>query len=111
MPEVAFTIRWPDGTSFEGVSPSRTIERWLVEGAAYPRAELLRRVQIGLAESAERVRERYGFACTAAAEVAVAFTAEAGAPGRDPSELGTVVRGARPASPPRTPSSPAREPA
>jgi putative flavoprotein involved in K+ transport len=92
MPEVAFTIRWPDGSTFEGVSPSRMIERWLVEGASYPRAELLRRVQIGLAEASERVRERYGFACTGAAEAAVRFTARAGGPGRDPSEPGTVVR-------------------
>jgi putative flavoprotein involved in K+ transport len=68
MPEVEFTIRWADGHAQTGTSPSRAIQRWLVEHAVYPRNELARRVRCGLAEASERVSERYGVACTAAAE-------------------------------------------
>ncbi len=67
MPEVAFTIRWPDGEVQRCMSPSRTITRALVSGGRYPFAELVRRARTALEAGSERVRERYGFACTAAA--------------------------------------------
>ena len=67
MPEVAFTIRWPDGEVQRCMSPSRTITRALVSGGRYPVAELVRRARTALEAGSERVRERYGFACTAAA--------------------------------------------
>ncbi|MEA5544555.1 MSMEG_0570 family nitrogen starvation response protein, partial [Limnoraphis robusta CCNP1324] len=66
MPSVAFTVRWPDGLVQECSSPSRSIERVLVAGAAYPVGEFVRRCDAALAEAEERVRARYGFACTAA---------------------------------------------
>jgi len=91
MPEVAFTIRWADGTRFHGVSPSRAIERWIVEGGIYPRAQLCRRIEAGLAEASERVRERYGFACTAAAEVVQELRAVC-PDSADPDEPTTVER-------------------
>jgi putative flavoprotein involved in K+ transport len=68
MPEVSFTIRWPDGTSQLGRSPSRAIGDVLTEGAIYPCPEFVRRARDGLTAASDRVRERYGFACTAAAE-------------------------------------------
>ncbi len=68
MPEVSFTIRWPDGTSQLGRSPSRSIGESLAEGAVYPLAEFVRRGREGLTAASDRVRERYGFVCTAAAE-------------------------------------------
>lgn len=68
MPEVHFTLRWPDGTAQRCVSPSRTIERALTEGARYPCAELLERARGALRDGSERVRAKYGFACSAAAQ-------------------------------------------
>jgi putative flavoprotein involved in K+ transport len=68
MPEVSFTLRWPDGTSQRCASPSRTIEQALVEGARYPCAELLRRARGALLEGGERVRAKYGFACSTATQ-------------------------------------------
>ena len=68
MPEVHFTLRWPDGTAQRCVSPSRTIEQALTEGARYPCAELLRRARTALDAGSERVRAKYGFACSAAAQ-------------------------------------------
>jgi putative flavoprotein involved in K+ transport len=77
MPEVSFTVRWPDGTSQLGRSPSRAIQEMITEGASYPCREFLRRARDGLTAASDRVRERYGFACAAAAEQLAAI--EAGA--------------------------------
>ncbi len=67
MPEVTFTIRWPDGEVQPCYSPSRAIEDTLTPGAVYPTAEFLRRTGDALEEASERVRAKFGFACTAAA--------------------------------------------
>jgi len=89
MPEVSFTIRWPDGTSQLGRSPSRAIGDAFAEGGLYPCSEFLRRARDGLTAASERVRERYGFACTAAAEQLEAI--EAGAARQDGSPDGLVA--------------------
>jgi putative flavoprotein involved in K+ transport len=68
MPEVHFTLRWPDGSAQRCVSPSRTIERALTEGARYPVGELLGRARSALQDGSERVRAKYGFACSSAAQ-------------------------------------------
>lgn len=67
MPEVAFDIRWPDGTLQRCMSPSRSIEAALTPGARYPVDEFVRRSGDALRLGSERVRQRYGFHCTAAA--------------------------------------------
>lgn len=77
MPEVVIQIRWPDGVVQRGVSPSRAIERSLVQGGRYPREELMRRLRDGLAAASDRVRERYGMACTAASQQLAEFEAAA----------------------------------
>lgn len=65
MPEVDFRVRWPDGSPQRLTSPSRTIERALCVGARYPVDEFVRRTVEALAAGSDRVRRRYGFACTA----------------------------------------------
>ena len=77
MPEVDFQIRWPDGTRQQCVSPSRTIEAALTAGASYPVDEFVRRSTGALAQGSERVRAKYGFACTAAAAQAEELAREA----------------------------------
>jgi len=89
MPEVSFTIRWPDGTSQLGRSPSRAIGEVIAEGAVYPCTEFVRRARDGLNAASDRVRERYGFACTAAAEQLDAI--EAGAARQDGDPHGLVA--------------------
>lgn len=76
MPEVLFSVRWPDGSTRRCYSPSTAIEEHLVGGAAYPVPELVRRAGAGLAAAAERVRAVRGFACTAAAEESATLRAE-----------------------------------
>jgi putative flavoprotein involved in K+ transport len=90
MPEVAFAVRWADGTGSVMRSPSRAIERFLVAGAVYPRDEFMRRVTDGMAAASERVRERYGVACTAAAEQTVLAGELAAAHGIEPGAPVTV---------------------
>jgi putative flavoprotein involved in K+ transport len=67
MPEVDFLVRWPDGSQQQCTSPSRSIEDVLAPGIAYPVDEFVRRSTAALEVGSERVRAKYGFACTAAA--------------------------------------------
>jgi putative flavoprotein involved in K+ transport len=92
MPEVSFTIRWPDGTSQLGRSPSRAITELITEGGVYPCPEFVRRARDGLNAASDRVRERYGFACTAAAEQLDAIQAGAARQSADPDGLVAVER-------------------
>jgi putative flavoprotein involved in K+ transport len=75
MPEVHFSVRWPDGTQQRCLSPSRTIEQALTAGAAYPVEEFVRRSVAALEAGSERVRELRGFACSAAAAQSDAIVA------------------------------------
>ena len=99
MAEVELAIRWADGHVQRGFSPSRAIERWLVERAVYPRDELARRVRHGLAEASDRVRERYGHACTVAAALTEELLDGAVAHGGSPDAPATVERLRRVAAP------------
>jgi putative flavoprotein involved in K+ transport len=92
MPEVELTIRWADGTAQSGRSPSCAIERWIVERAVYPRDELVRRLQHGLDEASERVRQRYGYGCTVAAQQCEALVAGAVRHGGSPAAPALVER-------------------
>jgi uncharacterized repeat protein (TIGR04042 family) len=67
VPEMTFTVRWPDGAEQRCWSPSLVVHDHLTVGAAYPVGEFLDRTRTALATASERVRARYGFACTAAA--------------------------------------------
>ena len=107
MPEVELAIRWADGHVQRGTSPSRAIERWLVERAVYPRSELARRVRFGLAEASDRVRERYGYACRVAAQLSDELLRGAVAHGGPPDAPATVQRLRRVSAPQAFPA-PAR---
>lgn len=66
MPEMTFTVQWPDGAVEECYSPSLVMWDHLAVGAAYPVADFTVRTTTALDEAAERVRARWGFACTSA---------------------------------------------
>jgi uncharacterized repeat protein (TIGR04042 family) len=67
MPEMHFRVRWPDGTSESCYSPSLVIKDYFQEGGAYPVPDFLDRSRTALGIASERVRAKYGFACTSAA--------------------------------------------
>lgn len=66
MPEMLFHIRWPDGAAEQCYSPSLVIKDHLEAGATYDLAEFMQRSRAALTIASERVREKYGFACSRA---------------------------------------------
>lgn len=67
MPEMTFTVRWPDGAVQECYSPSLVMHDHLDVGRRYTVGEFTTRATTALGEAAERVRVKFGFACTSAA--------------------------------------------
>jgi uncharacterized repeat protein (TIGR04042 family) len=67
MPEMTFDVRWPDGRVQRCYSPSLVMHDYLTAGTDYPVADFVERSSRALAEASERVRAKYGFACTSAA--------------------------------------------
>ncbi len=68
MPEVRFTLRWPDGEETTCYSPSTIIGRYLSPGTTVTVEELLSRATAGFEHASRRVEERFGFRCTSASD-------------------------------------------
>lgn len=66
MPEMRFTVRWPDGTVDDCYSPSLVIKDYFDVGTSYPLADFVQRSRTALGIASERVRAKYGFACSSA---------------------------------------------
>lgn len=66
MPEMHFTVRWPDGCDHTCYSPSLVVQEHLTPGQSYPLDDFLRRTHEALSIASERVRAKYGFACSRA---------------------------------------------
>ena len=71
VPEVHLTLQWPDGLSSQLYSPSTVILEHLSPGEQLSVGELQTRGLEGLKQASERVRARYGFACTRTDEEAL----------------------------------------
>ncbi len=67
MPEVLFTIKLPDGMERNCYSPSTVVRSYFAAGDEMPVAEFLRRSREALAVASERVRAKFGFSCSSAA--------------------------------------------
>lgn len=66
MPEMRFSIRWPDGSRESCYSPSLVIHDYLAPGESYALADFLARSRIALEIASERVKARYGHPCSRA---------------------------------------------
>ena len=66
MPEMHFSIRWPDGTPERCYSPSLVVKDHLAAGASYALSDFLARSRTALIIASERVRKKYGFTCSRA---------------------------------------------
>lgn len=73
MPEMTVVVRWPDGALQRCYSPSLVMHDHLEVDGAYTVADFRDRSTRALAEASERVRAKYGFACTSAAETTAAI--------------------------------------
>lgn len=66
MPEMRFVIRWPDGRQESCYSPSLVVRDYLSEGESYRLDDFLARIRAALNIASERVRVKYGHACSLA---------------------------------------------
>ncbi|MGI4895897.1 MAG: MSMEG_0570 family nitrogen starvation response protein [Janthinobacterium lividum] len=63
---MTFTVRWPDETIQRCYSPSLVVHDHLDVGGRYSVEDFTSRVRTALTEASDRVRARYGMACTSA---------------------------------------------
>lgn len=66
MPAMHFHLRWPHGSAARCYSPSLVIKDYFEPGTSYPLPDFLQRTQEALHIASERVRAKYGFACSMA---------------------------------------------
>ena len=66
MPVMHFRIRWPDASETRCYSPSSVVQDFLAPGRRYALDDFLQRSREALAMASERVRAKYGFACSQA---------------------------------------------
>lgn len=77
MPEMLFHIRWPDGATEQCYSPSLVIKDYLTPGQDYSLGDFMWRSRTALKIASDRVREKYGFACSRAMGQLAQLEAEA----------------------------------
>ena len=82
MPEMHFKVEWPGGHVDDCYSPSWIIEEYLTVGTDYAVGDFVERVGVALNIASDRVRQKYGFACSSALDqlAAIHGTAQALAP-------------------------------
>lgn len=66
MPEVWFTLRWPDDTQEECYSPSSVIHQYLSPGTSYSMDDFSTRAREALQSASNRVEAIYGYPCSRA---------------------------------------------
>lgn len=66
MPEMHYTIRWPDEAEDRCYSPSLVVRELLAPDTDYPLADFMQRVRQATAIANERVQAKYGFVCSRA---------------------------------------------
>jgi uncharacterized repeat protein (TIGR04042 family) len=93
-----FVIRWPDGSEDRCYSPSLIVREYLEVGRVYPLVEFLERSRTMLRIGSERVRAKYGYACSAAMDQLAAIEERANGVAHD-SPI-TVVAFELPPNPP-----------
>lgn len=77
MPELTFAVRWPDGRQTSHYSPSLVMHDFLAVGERYPVSDFVGRTREALAIASDRVRAKYGFACTSAMQTEQSIAQEA----------------------------------
>jgi len=91
MPEMHFRVRWPDGAAESCYSPSLVIKDHLEVGERYALGDFLARSRAALTVASERVREKYGFACSRALGQLARIEAAAERYATDPNAVVTVL--------------------
>ncbi|NUA29723.1 MSMEG_0570 family nitrogen starvation response protein [Cupriavidus basilensis] len=66
MPVTHFRVRWPDQTEVTCYSPSSVVSEFFVAGQDYALEDFMRLARQALTSASERVRAKYGYACSSA---------------------------------------------
>jgi uncharacterized repeat protein (TIGR04042 family) len=66
MPEMYFRLRWPNSEVTNHYSPSLVIKEYVAPGQELELTELLERMKTALTIASDRVKAKYGFACSRA---------------------------------------------
>lgn len=66
MPEMFFTVEWPDGVQDRCYSPSLVISDHLAVGSDYELKDFVARCDAALTQASQRVQQKYGYACSSA---------------------------------------------
>ncbi|AXK65164.1 MULTISPECIES: MSMEG_0570 family nitrogen starvation response protein [Burkholderia] len=66
MPVMHFRVRWPDQSESNCYSPSTVVSEFFTPGTQYALDDFVERARRALGIASDRVREKYGFACSAA---------------------------------------------
>lgn len=66
MPAMHFNLRWPDGTPMRCYSPSLVVKDHFAPGDMLPLPAFMAEVRTALNTASDRVRAKYGFACSLA---------------------------------------------
>jgi uncharacterized repeat protein (TIGR04042 family) len=77
MPAMHFHLRWPDAREMRCYSPSLVIKDHFSPGARYPLPVFMAEVRTALNVASERVRAKFGFACSMALDQLAAIEAVA----------------------------------
>jgi len=85
MPEMHFLVRWPDGGEMRCYSPSLVVREYLQVGQVYPLGDFMERSRTMLNIGSERVRAKYGYACSAAMDQLAVLEEKAATCGPDAS--------------------------
>jgi uncharacterized repeat protein (TIGR04042 family) len=91
MPEMYFHVRWPDDTQSRCYSPSSTLREFFELDTPYPLNEFLARSRHALEHASERVRQRYGYACSSAASQLATIEHRAASFATTPNAVITVI--------------------
>ncbi|CAD6560348.1 MULTISPECIES: MSMEG_0570 family nitrogen starvation response protein [Paraburkholderia] len=91
MPVMHFRIQWPDGTEANCYSPSTVVSDFFTPGTRYPVDDFVRRSREALHIGSERVREKFGFACSSAMDQLAQIEAHAARFAAQPDATVTVL--------------------
>lgn len=106
MPEMHFVVRWPDEGEMRCYSPSLVVRDYLQVGQVYALGDFMERSRTMLNIGSERVRAKYGYACSAAMDQLTALEERASAFDLHASVTVVAFDPQVPAAPPSSSTSP-----
>ncbi|WP_334035533.1 MSMEG_0570 family nitrogen starvation response protein [Burkholderia cepacia] len=77
MPVMHFRVRWPDQSETNCYSPSTVVSEFFTPETQYALDDFVERARRALGIASDRVREKYGFACSAAMDELARIEAKA----------------------------------